>query len=172
MFKNRVAFLTGSRNTFEGLLESAKRLKAVQHIIDEMEAERVPTTDPQFKQADELKDRVLQQFLSSVKETFSTLWYPTRRNDADELASADFLMKFEGNRYNGEDQVLQVLREKQKFTEEVTGDTFRKKIEARLFTEAEIPWEDLAFRTVRLTLERYFSDAREGRFGLHCADIA
>ena len=45
-------------------------------------------------------------------------------------------------------------------------------IEARLFTEAEIPWEDLAFRTVRLTLERYFSDAREGRFGLHCADIA
>lgn len=146
MFKNRVAFLTGSRNTFEGLLESAKRLKAVQHIIDEMEAERVPTTDPQFKQADELKDRVLQQFLSSVKETFSTLWYPTRRNDADELASADFLMKFEGNRYNGEDQVLQVLREKQKFSEEVTGDTFRKKIEARLFTQPQMLWTEVKKR--------------------------
>lgn len=45
-------------------------------------------------------------------------------------------------------------------------------IEARLFSEAEIPWDDLAFRTVRLTLERYFADARSGRFGLHCADIS
>ena len=45
-------------------------------------------------------------------------------------------------------------------------------IEARLFRESEIPWDDLAFRTVRLTLERYFADARSGRFGLHCADIS
>jgi ADP-ribose pyrophosphatase YjhB (NUDIX family) len=45
-------------------------------------------------------------------------------------------------------------------------------IEARLFRETEIPWDDLAFRTVRVTLERYFADARSGRFGLHCADIS
>ena len=45
-------------------------------------------------------------------------------------------------------------------------------IEARLFRESEIPWDDLAFRTVRLTLERYFSDVRPGHFGLHCADIS
>jgi ADP-ribose pyrophosphatase YjhB (NUDIX family) len=45
-------------------------------------------------------------------------------------------------------------------------------IEARLFRESEIPWDDLAFRTVRLTLERYFTDARSGQFGLHCADIS
>ncbi len=38
-FKNRVAFLTGSRNTFDNLLENAKRLKAIQQIIGEMEAE-------------------------------------------------------------------------------------------------------------------------------------
>lgn len=44
-------------------------------------------------------------------------------------------------------------------------------IEARLFTEDEIPWEEIAFRTVRTTLERYFSDRRAGRFGLHCVDI-
>lgn len=145
-FKNRVAFLTGSRNTFESLLDSAKRLKAVQHIIDEMEAERVPPTDPQFKQADELKDRILQQFLSAVKETFSTLWYPTRRSDKDELANADFLMKFEGNKYNGEDQILQALRDKQKFTDEITGDTFRKKIEARLFTQPQMLWTEVKKR--------------------------
>jgi len=45
-------------------------------------------------------------------------------------------------------------------------------IETRLFREDEIPWEDLAFRTVRETLLRYFEDFRRGQFGVHCADIA
>lgn len=44
-------------------------------------------------------------------------------------------------------------------------------IEAKLFHEHEIPWDELAFKTVRVTLERYFSDRRAGQFGLHCADI-
>lgn len=45
-------------------------------------------------------------------------------------------------------------------------------IEARLFDERDIPWDDLAFRTVRRTLECWFDDRRSDRFGLHCADIA
>lgn len=44
--------------------------------------------------------------------------------------------------------------------------------EARLFSEAEIPWDELAFRTVKETLERYFSDRRRGQFGVHTVDIA
>lgn len=44
-------------------------------------------------------------------------------------------------------------------------------IEARLFTEEEIPWDELSFRTVRETLLRYFADRRAGRFGIHCVDI-
>lgn len=44
-------------------------------------------------------------------------------------------------------------------------------IEARLFTEQQIPWEDIAFRTVRETLERYFNDRRQGHFGFHAFDI-
>jgi ADP-ribose pyrophosphatase YjhB (NUDIX family) len=44
-------------------------------------------------------------------------------------------------------------------------------IEARLFTESEVPWDQLAFRTVRETLHRYFDDRRRGRFELHFADI-
>ena len=44
-------------------------------------------------------------------------------------------------------------------------------IEARLFREEEVPWEQLAFRTVRETLERYFADRRRGSFGLHCVDL-
>ncbi len=45
-------------------------------------------------------------------------------------------------------------------------------IEARLFREDEIPWDELAFRTVRETLKYFFADRRGGRFGVHCADIA
>jgi ADP-ribose pyrophosphatase YjhB (NUDIX family) len=44
-------------------------------------------------------------------------------------------------------------------------------IEARLFREDAVPWEEIAFRTVRETLRRYFDDRRRGAFGLHCADV-
>jgi ADP-ribose pyrophosphatase YjhB (NUDIX family) len=44
-------------------------------------------------------------------------------------------------------------------------------IEARLFTEAEIPWDELSFRTVKETLERYFEDRRAGHFRFHTLDI-
>ena len=44
-------------------------------------------------------------------------------------------------------------------------------IEARLFREDQIPWEALAFRTVRETLRRYFEDRRKGRFDIHTGDI-
>lgn len=44
-------------------------------------------------------------------------------------------------------------------------------IEARLFAEDEIPWEDIAFRTVKETLERYFADRRAGCFSIHAIDI-
>ena len=45
-------------------------------------------------------------------------------------------------------------------------------LEARLFAEAEVPWDEVAFRTTRMTLEFFFADRREGRFGFHTADIA
>ena len=44
-------------------------------------------------------------------------------------------------------------------------------IEARLFTEDEVPWDEIAFRTVKETLQAYFDDRRKGSFGLHCIDI-
>jgi ADP-ribose pyrophosphatase YjhB (NUDIX family) len=44
-------------------------------------------------------------------------------------------------------------------------------IEARLFSEDEIPWDDIAFRTVKETLERYFADRRAGQYGIHIVDI-
>jgi ADP-ribose pyrophosphatase YjhB (NUDIX family) len=45
-------------------------------------------------------------------------------------------------------------------------------IEARLFTEDEIPWDEIAFRTVRETLTRYFADRRKGTFAVHTLSVA
>ena len=44
-------------------------------------------------------------------------------------------------------------------------------LEIALFSEAEIPWQDLAFRSVTLCLKAYFSDRANGRFGLHEDDL-
>jgi len=43
--------------------------------------------------------------------------------------------------------------------------------EALLFNEADIPWDELAFRTVKETLEHFFADRRAGHFGFHTLDI-
>ena len=48
----------------------------------------------------------------------------------------------------------------------------QESLEVALFSEEEIPWEELAFLSVRNTLEHYFEDRRQGAFGLHVGDIA
>ena len=44
--------------------------------------------------------------------------------------------------------------------------------EVRLFREDEIPWDEIAFRTVRETLRCFFADRARGQFDLHQIDIA
>ena len=44
-------------------------------------------------------------------------------------------------------------------------------MEAQLFTEADIPWDEIAFRTVKVTLKRYFEDRKKGSFGVHVVDL-
>jgi ADP-ribose pyrophosphatase YjhB (NUDIX family) len=44
-------------------------------------------------------------------------------------------------------------------------------IEVGLFSQADLPWSELAFRTVRVTLERYFADKEAGQFVIYHGDI-
>lgn len=44
-------------------------------------------------------------------------------------------------------------------------------LEARLFHEHEIPWDQIAFRTVRDTLRHYFACRAANAFSLHTGDI-
>ena len=40
-------------------------------------------------------------------------------------------------------------------------------LETKLFAEADIPWNELAFPSVEHCLNAYFTDRRAGRFGFH-----
>jgi ADP-ribose pyrophosphatase YjhB (NUDIX family) len=44
-------------------------------------------------------------------------------------------------------------------------------LEVALYEEAALPWQDVAFRTVVLTLRHWFADRRSGQFGFHAEDI-
>ena len=44
-------------------------------------------------------------------------------------------------------------------------------LEVALFEEARVPWKDIAFRTVGLTLKHWFADRTHGAFGFHAEDI-
>ena len=44
-------------------------------------------------------------------------------------------------------------------------------LEVALFEESEIPWKDIAFRTVGLTLKHWFADRARGTFGFHAEDL-
>lgn len=45
-------------------------------------------------------------------------------------------------------------------------------LEIHFYDEAEIPWKEIAFRTVAMTLRYWFADRAAGRQGFHVAEIA
>ncbi|MBI5625853.1 MAG: NUDIX hydrolase [Nitrosomonadales bacterium] len=44
-------------------------------------------------------------------------------------------------------------------------------LEVQLFSEQDIPWDTMAFRPVRYTLQHYFADRKTGAFRLHIGDL-
>jgi len=44
-------------------------------------------------------------------------------------------------------------------------------LEVALFEEADIPWKDIAFRTVAATLRHWFADRSRGDFAFHAEDL-
>jgi ADP-ribose pyrophosphatase YjhB (NUDIX family) len=44
-------------------------------------------------------------------------------------------------------------------------------LEVRLFAESEVPWDQIAFATVRNTLTRYYGDRRSGEYKFHMGTI-
>ena len=44
-------------------------------------------------------------------------------------------------------------------------------LEVALFREQEIPWKEIAFRTISTTLVHFYSDRKDGRFRVHAGEI-
>ena len=44
-------------------------------------------------------------------------------------------------------------------------------LEVALYEEEHVPWKEIAFRTVGLTLRHWFADRRGGAFGFHAEDL-
>lgn len=148
-YKNRVLFLSGQVESMEALIDAAAEGKAIDTILEEMNADGTAERDPQRQEALRFKDRIAVRLLSAARETFTTLWYPSTNG---ELRRADFMMQFQDNQYNGEAQVRATLAQKQKFTTDVTGDGFRRKCEQRLFTQQQMLWSEVKRRAATNTL--------------------
>lgn len=48
----------------------------------------------------------------------------------------------------------------------------QESLEVRLFSEAEIPWNEIAFRPVRFSLEHYFAERQSGTFSFHIGELS
>lgn len=44
-------------------------------------------------------------------------------------------------------------------------------LDVTLFDERDIPWDEIAFRSIDLTLRHYFADRRSGQYSFHVGDI-
>jgi ADP-ribose pyrophosphatase YjhB (NUDIX family) len=44
-------------------------------------------------------------------------------------------------------------------------------LEVELFSENEIPWKEIAFRTISTTLKHYYADRTAGAFRFHAEDV-
>lgn len=140
-YKNRVLFLTGSRDTFQKVLDSARQTRALQSIEDELRSENTPSDDPQWRALDALRDRVGLQFTAALKEAFDQIVYPSI-NSA--LRSTGTDLAFAGNQ-SGEATLRHTLEGAQKFTTKIDDDSFRTRAEARLFGSADtkvVLWSD------------------------------
>jgi hypothetical protein len=105
-YKNRVMFLSGQRNVMEKLYQNSKRLTAIRQIMSTMEAEHVSPMDQQYKEADNQRDKATQALLQSIRETFITLYFPTKNG----IVSEDFKLEFKENAFKGEEQIIKVLK--------------------------------------------------------------
>ena len=147
-YKNRVMFLTGQRVAMDNLIEITKSYKAIENILYKMEYEdKVDARDSELVQAKELKVRISAKLFSNIREAFITLYFPKKQG----LVKKDFKMSFEGNHFDAEKQIKDVLLEEMKFTNEIEPSKLKSKFEARIFTQQRMTWAHITDRVATET---------------------
>lgn len=147
-YKNRVMFLTGQRNSMDNLVTKGKEYSGINAILNKMKnEEKIPETDPQYQQAQDLFSKVNLELISALRESFVTLYYPKRPG----LVSDDITMKFEENNYVLEEQIKNLLISEKKFDTNTETNDFRGKFEDRIFTQRQMSWNAIKERTASLS---------------------
>lgn len=147
-YKNRMMFLTGQRNSMDNLVNKGKEYSAIKNIMNTMRNEdNISETDPQYKQATDLFDKINLELISTLRESFVTLYYPKRRG----LISDDITMRFDENNYDIEEQIKTLLIDKMKFETDTDDDEFQEKLESRIFTQKQMRWTDVKERAATIT---------------------
>jgi len=127
-FKNRVLFLSGSKDNYMKILDAARQSRALVSIEDDLRSENTPPDDLQWRALDSLRDRIGLQFTAALKETFDQLVYPSVNSS---LRAGSIDLAFAGNT-SGEATIKQTLKTVRKFTTDISEDSFRTLAEARL----------------------------------------
>ncbi len=156
-FKNRVVFLTGSKQVMQSVKENTRQYRALQSIEDELRSEATPAGDSQWKALDSLRDRVHLQLSASLTEAFDTLIYPSIGNA---LLSNAVRLEFKGNSWRGEDVIRSTLKDACKFTDSISSDQFCREVESDLFPAKRSEWGEIR-RKAACATDWYFhkSDA-------------
>lgn len=166
--KNRVMFLSGQRNMMEKLYGNSKKLKAIQQIVDNMANEGVPASDQQYKEAEAQLDKAIQALFSTIRETFVSLYYPTKNG----IELAEFKLEFKENKFNGEEQIISCLTDSSKYEAFSKDDQFlenlRKKCEARLFTIKELPFSQIKERAATTVAWQWYHPDQLESLRLDC----
>lgn len=147
-YKNRVMFLTGQRVAMDNLIDITKSYKAIKNIIYKMEQEeKVDARDSELIQAKDLHDKIIAKLFSNIREAFVTLYFPKKHG----LAKKDLKMAFEGNCFNAEKQIRDVLLEEMKFTNDIEPSRLKSKFETRIFTQKRMTWNHITDRVATET---------------------
>ncbi|MBT4089615.1 MAG: NUDIX hydrolase [Deltaproteobacteria bacterium] len=92
------------------------------------------------------------------------------RRETTEEAGADSGELFPYGLYN----LTRVNQIYMMFRTELLNTDFRggvESLEVKLFTEANIPWDEMAFKVMHVCLERFLADRKEDQFPFHTDDI-
>lgn len=94
----------------------------------------------------------------------TTLQAASRETGEEALAEVEGLQPFSLVNVPHMDQVHLMFRARLKDGKHAPGI---ESLETRLADERDIPWSEIAFPSVRFTLERFLDDRRQGAFGFH-----
>jgi hypothetical protein len=172
-FPNQAAFLVGSKGKFADLLQKVKYARADRNVLDKLDQDGVRHSQNEYQQADQWQDRDTMAVLAAIGELFDTLYYPAPKatGDTTQRSLGSTTLKFDWKvedldgkrklatdaaervRQRGEDQVMEALKQENKFYPEIRPEDalLRERCEERLFTQKRMQWKDVVERAASST---------------------